>query len=271
MHTSIYENENERTLAGSFAHEMRNSLSGTMMVMKSILPADKKSLCEMNAELLGDLFELIKDDIKPSHWDRTLALFEDLEQNEQKLYEALKVLSNATSRSMKLATLTLEHAKLGRTEPGQEPVYLKNLVEHLTATLNTDLDTRNITLELDLKAERPIIGNEFHFESIINNLIINARDAHQEITDNRQKRICINLHENGNTQILKVNDNATGMTEQTRQNLFVAFFSTKPATGTGLGLNYIHKLISMYGGTMNVESELGTGSTFSVTFPVTPV
>jgi len=49
--------------------------------------------------------------------------------------------------------------------------------------------------------------------------------------------------------------------------IFEPFFSTKPTTGTGLGLGVVKRLVKLYGGTIEVESEVGEGARFVVTLP----
>jgi PAS domain S-box-containing protein len=62
---------------------------------------------------------------------------------------------------------------------------------------------------------------------------------------------------------LSVRDTGCGMTEEVREHLFSPFFTTKE-TGTGLGLSIVRKVVLAHGGTIEVESEPGTGSTFTI-------
>jgi signal transduction histidine kinase len=59
------------------------------------------------------------------------------------------------------------------------------------------------------------------------------------------------------------------MDNQTIEQIFIPFFSTKVVVhGTGLGLSVVHGIISAHGGMIDVESQLGRGATFIITFPV---
>lgn len=66
---------------------------------------------------------------------------------------------------------------------------------------------------------------------------------------------------------LEVTDNGCGMDEEVKKRLFTSFFSTKGGKGTGLGLLITQKIISELGGTIDVVSELGKGSTFIIRLP----
>jgi signal transduction histidine kinase len=61
-----------------------------------------------------------------------------------------------------------------------------------------------------------------------------------------------------------------GIPEEHRPKIFKAFFSTKPETGTGLGLGMVKKLVNLYNGTINVDSVVGKGTTFTLDFQLFP-
>jgi signal transduction histidine kinase len=67
---------------------------------------------------------------------------------------------------------------------------------------------------------------------------------------------------------LEVRDNGCGMTEQVKARIFAPFFSTKDATGTGLGLALVSRIVSVHGGSISAESEPGQGSVFRILVPV---
>jgi signal transduction histidine kinase len=64
-----------------------------------------------------------------------------------------------------------------------------------------------------------------------------------------------------------VEDNGVGMSEPVRNNLFKRFFSTKGSKGTGLGLMVVQKIVEEHGGTIDVESVRGQGSSFLIRLP----
>jgi CheY-like chemotaxis protein len=73
----------------------------------------------------------------------------------------------------------------------------------------------------------------------------------------------------GNIRI-SIKDNGTGMSEETKSKIFNPFFTTKQVDeGTGLGLSLSHSIVLEHNGTIDVVSELGKGTTFIITLPVT--
>ncbi len=67
---------------------------------------------------------------------------------------------------------------------------------------------------------------------------------------------------------IKIADNGCGMAEEDREKLFQMFFSTKGSKGTGLGLPVTHKIISEHKGSIEVDSELGQGTCFTIILPL---
>ena len=95
------------------------------------------------------------------------------------------------------------------------------------------------------------------------NLILNAVDAlpeggRIEIRAERQKR----------TVRVVLKDSGTGMDEDTRRRIFEPFFTTKASVGTGLGLSMVYGAITRWGGSIQVESEVERGTSFTIDLPV---
>lgn len=257
----------EIQMAGGFAHEMRNALTGIMLVLHPI-KHDTETICEKNVHLLGKIFTLLEQHIPEKYWDELIAYFSTIEHNEEILNNVLDIISNYTSRAMEVTTLIFNYAKLGSTEIGKEEICLKPLIESIVQEHDQEFRTQSITLRPKLSLTTPLVGNPAHFYMMINNIVLNARDALLEVGNERECIIDITLTEEGQTQIITITDNANGISEDHLPDLFKPFFSTKPATGTGLGLSFVSKLVSLYYGTIDVDTEMDKGTTFTLTFPV---
>src|SRR4029078_7757666 len=115
-------------------------------------------------------------------------------------------------------------------------------------------------------------------ESVILNLAVNARDA---MTDGGRLTITTANVPNGDKAKplelppgdyvrVTVSDTGTGMTEEVLRKAFEPFFTTKPVgSGTGLGLSQVYGIAKQTGGTVEIDTELGNGTTVRVYLPRT--
>ncbi|WP_045729182.1 ATP-binding protein [Xanthomonas sp. GPE 39] len=116
-------------------------------------------------------------------------------------------------------------------------------------------------------------------EQAVMNLALNARDACRpgdvvwircgtlEVPPLRAAA----MRQPGTYVTLTVSDHGEGMSEETKSRLFEAYFTTKPeGKGTGLGLAQVYGLVRQAGGFVDVDSELGRGTTITLAFPLVP-
>lgn len=115
-------------------------------------------------------------------------------------------------------------------------------------------------------------------EDAILNLSLNARDALPEggtlIIETVNKVLDENYVQNnpgseaGEFVMIAISDNGTGMTEEIREKVFEPFFTTKePGKGTGLGLSMVYGFVQRTGGSININSEVGKGTTIRLYLP----
>jgi putative PEP-CTERM system histidine kinase len=124
-------------------------------------------------------------------------------------------------------------------------------------------DMPNVQLTKDLEPLPPIVADREQIQSVVTNLVLNARDALGS-----QGMIQVRTQNQGRRVLLSVKDNGCGMTPAfLKESLFQPFQSTKKK-GLGIGLFQARAIVQAHGGGMHVESELGKGTTFRVTLPV---
>ncbi len=160
-----------------------------------------------------------------------------------------------------------------------EPVDLNAVVADIDRMMRR-LITENIELvTLQAGELQPIIADPGQLEQVIVNLVVNARDAMphggrlQLETANHSvlvpRRTDSGMLEPGDYVQLSVSDTGSGMDEKTRAQIFEPFFTTKEADqGTGLGLASVYGIVRQSGGQIDVDSHPGTGTRFTVFFPV---
>jgi len=105
-----------------------------------------------------------------------------------------------------------------------------------------------------------------HLNQVLWNLLMNAAEA---IGDSGTIEVRV-FPVNHKQACIEVTDNGCGMSRELIQSIFDPFFTTK-AKGTGLGLSIVHRILDTYDGSLDVESDPGIGTTFSMTLEqVTP-
>ncbi|WP_437977927.1 AAA family ATPase [Sorangium sp. So ce295] len=256
----------ENQMAGGFAHEMRNALSGAAMVLESVTQGGE-TLCAKNAARLGELFDLLKGDIPEGKIKAVLAHLGDIEEAEETLDSVLRMVGDCTERALSVTNRILEYSKLGVALAGNEVVSLRRVIESVAARHRDEFARQGVSVELDLRGGSAVVGYESHFDSIVSNIVLNARDALLLVGDGRGRRMRVETVDEGELQVLTISDNADGISSDDLSKIFQPFFSTKPTTGVGLGLSFVSRLVAMYRGTIDVESAAERGTTFVVRLP----
>src|ERR1043166_2640849 len=108
-----------------------------------------------------------------------------------------------------------------------------------------------------------IMGDESEMREMLVNLVFNAVDAMP-----RGGTLAMSAREANETVEISVSDTGTGMTEETRLRVFDPFFTTKDKLGMGLGLAVSYGIIRRHEGTVDVESQPGAGTTFTIRLPL---
>ena len=133
------------------------------------------------------------------------------------------------------------------------------------ALVKHQLDTRRIDIEMDVDPELPeIMGNVGELEQVFINLILNAQNA---MPAGGHLRIGARVVE-GMAEI-RFADTGEGIETEHLDRIFEPFFTTRAASGgTGLGLAVSYRIIDLHNGSLTVESEPGTGTTFIMRLPL---
>jgi len=122
-------------------------------------------------------------------------------------------------------------------------------------------------VELRKEAGSPVVADvdPRRIQQVLVNLTKNALQATSNGT------VTVAVEDRGDTVALVVHDTGPGMPPDVLEKLFQPFFTTKPKEqGTGLGLAFAKSVVNAHGGTIEVESELGQGTTFTVVLPKIP-
>jgi signal transduction histidine kinase len=196
-------------------------------------------------------------------------LLVDLIQAEQDFPYKEKSLANLQSIMRMVDRCgAITHRLLGFTQrltSRKQLVDLRSLGKEVLGFLEKNALHRDIELVFDVGADVPkIMSDPGQLEEVLLNLLNNAFAA---VEDGGKVEVLVRTH--GHDQVrVEVKDNGCGISAEDRAQIFEPFYSTRGEFGTGLGLCITKDLIDKLGGRIEVESEIGVGSSFSVYLPL---
>ncbi len=122
-----------------------------------------------------------------------------------------------------------------------------------------EFESMNVTFE----ADTPVLS------SALISILENAADACLEDKQKEEHRILFGVKSEGDFILFYIHDNGVGMDRETMESMFTLFFSSKAGRGTGLGLFVANEIVQQHGGSIDVESAPGEGSSFYIKIPKT--
>ena len=216
------------TLTAGIAHELNNPINNIVLTA-----------------------EVLKEDFRELSQEETQGLIQDILGQAERAAEIVKGLLDF-SRS--------EHPEL-------EPLDIAGIIQDTLKLVRNQLSLSGIQAELDLPQDLPRVqGNRKSLQQVFLNLFINAIQAMLE-----GGSLTVRAYSTPDGQWLKVQvmDTGMGIAAEHLPHIFDPFYTTKQVgRGTGLGLSVTYGIVEKHGGHIEVESEKGKGSTFSVVLPV---
>ena len=184
-----------------------------------------------------------------------------------------KALSKSYQSSSKAGRICASMLGLARGESSLGQVSVQQIVDETLAVLARDPKKDGIALRVQVQPELRVHGDPVQLEQVLLNLLINARQAML----GRGGSITIKAQPiEGEEVRIQVIDTGPGIPEKLMPKIFEPFFTTKgtarkgEAKGTGLGLAICKEIIEHHQGRIEVQSEVGKGTTFSIHLPASP-
>ncbi|HEU4326638.1 MAG TPA: ATP-binding protein [Roseiflexaceae bacterium] len=181
----------------------------------------------------------------------------------------LQVLVEQANRLNKMITALLDISRLqtGQFSIQREPVDLCALVLRLAEELRPALDQHTINVSSDGTA-LPVIGDELRLEQVLHNLIQNAIKYSPS-----GGAIEVHMERRGQQAAVAVIDQGIGIPADALPHLFSRFYRAnnvqdQQISGIGLGLYVVSEIVALHGGSVEVVSEEGSGSTFTIYLPL---
>jgi signal transduction histidine kinase len=177
----------------------------------------------------------------------------------------------AASRTIKDVTRAAEIINRVRQlfkkgSPERELVDVNEIIREMVVLLRGETTRYSITVRTDLVANLPhVIGDRLQLQQVLMNLIVNSFDAMRDIKGMRLLIIRSQQTDNGQLMV-SVSDTGVGLPPQQAEQIFNAFFTTKPQ-GTGMGLRISRSIVESHGGRLWAVTNSSRGATFHLTLP----
>ena len=251
------------TIASGIAHEINNPIG---YVFGNLTTMEKYNENLINFD--NDTGALIEEYAgKADENNLILKKFKESKENEDIdfiLSDMKEAIQDSLDGVERVKNIVMDLKEFSRLEkPKMELADINTVIEKTLKIIGNELQFKaNIVKDLSsipmIKCDIKKLGLVF------TNLLINAAQAIE-----KKGIIKIKTFQSDNSVFVQISDDCTGISGENHDKVFQAFFTTKePGKGTGLGLSLSHKIVTDHNGTMDFESELGKGTTFTITLPI---
>lgn len=177
----------------------------------------------------------------------------------------MKIILKEIDRLNNLITEFLDYSR--PESPPTDPVDLTSLLNEVLDAMKVNSQVRaDIEQIREFSGPLLVLGRRDKLKQAFLNIIINS---YQAMNESAKPQIAVKALAETAEIRLRIRDTGSGMNETTRRKMFEPFHTTKPK-GTGLGLAITHKILEGHGAKVFVESEVGVGTEFVLTFPKAP-
>ena len=196
-------------------------------------------------------------------WVETVSKSSNITEDQQ------NSLSIATEQIFRAASIMESMRDFSRKKhPIKTPTDANKLIGHALDLLIHPLKQKNISVSRSFEANERIDVDGEQITQVLLNLINNAIDALDSGGRVTLSTRVVETAQSVRSVQITVKDNGSGIAPELVQQIFEPFFSTKGSKGTGLGLSICKGIIDNHGGSIDLESRLGQGTTFTLTLPV---
>ena len=189
------------------------------------------------------------------------------ETEDAELQRQLNVIIKVALDAAQTVKRIQEFTRMRRARPFQ-PVDLATIISEVVEVTRSrwkdDAQARGLQYEVvaELRPTPIVAGDPAELREALTNIVFNALDAMPE-----GGRVTLSTDVEGTHVLCRVSDTGIGMAEDVRQRIFDPFFTTKGERGTGLGLSVVYGIVTRHNAELDVQSQLGQGTTFIIKFP----
>lgn len=177
---------------------------------------------------------------------------------------AKSVIEDAKQEAVQINRILTDLLETARPKaPHFRQTDITGTVEHAVVFARQQAVTKRITIEFEVKEALPLVDHDPNqINQVLLNLLLNAIQSMDKAGTVR-----VSLGREDDAAIIEVADEGKGIAPENLSSIFRPFFTTK-GHGTGLGLSLAKRTVEAHGGAIDVSSELGKGTRFTITLPI---
>ncbi len=172
------------------------------------------------------------------------------------------VLAKIAAEIKRLDDFVAEFLRFGRPPRlHRERLTIRPLLSDLVAFMTPEFSKKGVSLRLELRGPETACVDGFQLKQATLNLLLNSLQATRP-----SGHVVVRTAGDGSRLVVTVSDDGEGMSAETREKAFTPFFTTREE-GTGLGLPLVRRIVEQHGGSVELLSEPGRGTSVSLAFP----
>lgn len=242
---------------GVLAREMDSMRSALKDARDELIRSERLSTIGRMASSMTHDF---RQPISAIHGFMQLMAMEGIPLEKRKEYS--KLVLRQIERMQGMINELLDFAR-GEVQLNLQTVSLETFLRGIVENFEQEAKRKNIELVCECGFHGTMLVDPGRIERGIDNIVRNAMQA-----ISNQGKITISTQPIGETVVISIADNGPGIPDEVRENLFVAFVTHGKREGTGLGLAVTKRVVDEHGGEVQVETELGVGTTFRLVLPL---
>jgi two-component system phosphate regulon sensor histidine kinase PhoR len=250
----------------------------TLLIIAAISMAAKnlhiirkqKKLSQIQSDFIGNMTHELKTPIATISVASEMLMKDRVLDDREKSKRYSKIIYDENTRLKKLVERVMQIAlfERGTMKIKLKEIDLHDSIEKACAAINMIIKDKKGTLEMHLKATDPLYKvDPTHFSNIITNLLENGIKY-----SNGAPHIKVETNDYAGGISISITDRGIGIAKKYQERIFDRFFRVQQGDihntkGFGLGLYYVRRVVEAHGGTIKVQSEEGSGSTFEIYLP----
>lgn len=233
----------------------------------------QKKLSEIKNDFISNMTHEFKTPISTISLACEVLNDKTVDKSPERLIKYVKMIGDENKRLSLLVENILQTAILdkGKFNLKIQSINIHNLIEHTITNIKLQVENKEGEINTELNASSFIVNaDRVHLTNILFNLIDNALKYTQG-----KPNILIRTKNDNEGIFISVKDNGIGISKENQKRIFDTMYRVPTGNihnvkGFGLGLSYVKAVVEKHNGSINVVSELGNGSTFTLYIPIDP-